>query len=262
MTYAAPLALRRHAARFELRLRLAALLPPVAVRLAVEPGAAAALLVAVTVALGCDLVFAELRRRPVRGSGLVAALILALLAPAEAGLGEITVAMALAVVLGELVFGGVGFGFVSTGALALGILSLSFPHLAPVAPPPPALWAALPGAALLLWCGLAAMPVVLGMGVGVAVAGAVAGWPGWPAAAVLAFGAVFLAADPFGGPVTALARWLFGAAVGALALLLAPAQGAVAPALVFAVLFGNVAAPLADAAVLAVDDLRRGGRHG
>ena len=257
--------LRAQAARRCGVLRVTALAPPALAHLWVTGSSAVpVLVVAVSVALGWSFLFAELRGRGPLLAGLVPALILMLFAPPEAALWQLALALSLALVMGELIFGGAGFGFLSTGALALAFLSFSFPGLALGVPGPAVLWAALPGGGLLLLSGLAPWRVVLAGGA--AFAGlAAAVWSLSPdLAGPVLFVLVFLAADPFGAPVTAPGHWAYGLLSGGL---LAVLTGLALPGVdisgaVFAVVLANLCAPLIDAGVIAGDALRARLRHG
>ena len=102
--------IRAQAARHWGIYRLAALAPPMLAHLAVTGAASvAALVVVASVALGWSFLFVELRRRGPLWSGLVPALLLVLLAPPEAALWHLALALSLALVMGELIFGGAGF---------------------------------------------------------------------------------------------------------------------------------------------------------
>jgi len=80
------------------------------------------------------------------------------------------------------------------------------------------------------------------------------GRPGWTPPAVAAwhlqaggllFGAVFLAADPATSPVSNLGKWIYGVTIGASTFLIRYLSGCV-EGVMFAILLGNVAAPLCD----------------
>jgi Na+-transporting NADH:ubiquinone oxidoreductase subunit B len=62
----------------------------------------------------------------------------------------------------------------------------------------------------------------------------------------LLFGAVFLATDPFTAPASDLGKWLYGILIGAAAVLIRFRTGHL-EGVAFAILLGNIAAPLLDA---------------
>lgn len=258
-------AMRAGAARRCTPYRLSALAPPVLAHFLIDGGAALAIVVVtVSVALGWSFLFAELRGRGPLLDGLFPALLLALFAPPEAALWQLALALSLALVMGELIFGGAGFGFLSTGALALAVLTVSFPGMALEMPGATVLWAAVPGGGLLLLSGLAPWRIVLAGGA--AFAGLAALF--WSVSADLVgpmlFILVFLAADPFGAPVTEPGHWVHGVLAGGLAAVLSGAAlpGLDVAGLVFAVVLAGICAPLVDAAVIAGDELRARLRHG
>ncbi len=59
------------------------------------------------------------------------------------------------------------------------------------------------------------------------------------------FGAFFMATDPVSGPVTTNGRWVYGSLIGIVAILIRTFSGYVEGAM-FAILFGNIWAPLID----------------
>lgn len=65
----------------------------------------------------------------------------------------------------------------------------------------------------------------------------------------LMFGAFFMATDPVGSPLTSGGKWVYGALIGVLTLLIRSFSGFV-EGMMFAILFGNIAAPLIDQAFI------------
>jgi Na(+)-translocating NADH:ubiquinone oxidoreductase B subunit len=63
------------------------------------------------------------------------------------------------------------------------------------------------------------------------------------------FGAFFMATDPVTGPVTGTARWIYGAIIGSVTILIRSFSGYVEGAM-FAILLGNIFAPLLDEIVI------------
>ena len=59
------------------------------------------------------------------------------------------------------------------------------------------------------------------------------------------FGAFFMATDPVSGPVTTAGKWIYGALIGVATLLIRSFSGYV-EGMMFAILFGNICAPLID----------------
>ncbi len=65
----------------------------------------------------------------------------------------------------------------------------------------------------------------------------------------LLFGAFFMATDPVSGPVTTTGKWAYGALIGMLTLLIRSFSGFV-EGMMFAILFGNICAPLIDEVII------------
>ncbi len=134
--------------------------------------------------------------------------------------------------------------------------------------------ACLMGAALLVAWGFASWRVIVATALGAVAAGLlfdVLAGPAAPAFAVpwywhlalgsFAFGAVFLATDPASAAATNRGRWIYGLLVGFMIVLIRVANPAHPDGVVFAVLFGNVFAPLIDYAVIRANMRRRARRN-
>ncbi|MGD8673102.1 MAG: RnfABCDGE type electron transport complex subunit D, partial [Thiogranum sp.] len=67
-----------------------------------------------------------------------------------------------------------------------------------------------------------------------------------------AFGMVFMATDPVTAAMTDAGRWIFGALIGAMVVLIRVANPAFPEGMMLAILFANVFAPLIDHAVVRV----------
>lgn len=65
------------------------------------------------------------------------------------------------------------------------------------------------------------------------------------------FGAVFMATDPVTGPVTGAAKWVYGAIIGGVTILIRSFSGYV-EGVMFAILLGNICAPLLDEMVIRI----------
>ena len=76
----------------------------------------------------------------------------------------------------------------------------------------------------------------------------------------LAFGAVFLATDPVTSAETQLGRWVYGALIGFLAVVIRVASPVHVEGTMLAILLGNVFAPLIDHGVVRLHVRRRLGR--
>lgn len=235
----------------------AALLPPVLAAMALRgPQAVALLAVALIAALGWELAFALLRRRPLTAHGITTAMIVAVMVPVTVPLWQVAIAVTMGVVLAELIFGGRGFGFLGAAVVSLALLVFSFPGIALLGGEGWITAATLPGGFLLFAVGLISGRVLLAALAAALLAGVVQGGGLLPqAVATLAFGLVFLGCDPVGSASTRPGRWVHGALIGGLTVAFAgaafpgltsadPAPGQ--NALVFAVLLAGVFAPLVD----------------
>lgn len=76
-----------------------------------------------------------------------------------------------------------------------------------------------------------------------------------------AFGAVFLACDPFASCCTNPGRWIQGLLIGALVVLIRVANPTHPDAVIVAILLASITAPLIDHAVIAWNIRQRAGRH-
>lgn len=222
------------------------------------PGAARLALAAATVG-AWQLVFRVARGVPFTAAGAVTVAAVGALASPDLAAWQIVLAVSFGTVTGELVFGGWGRNVLSAATLTLAFLQFSFSQAAPPEPGLPLAVASLPGAVLLLACGIAAAPILVSAALAAiavawltATAGALL-----PALGPLVFAAVFLAADPVASAATAPGRWINGALAGGLAALFL-ASGMEPPrAAVFAALLAAIFAPLADAAAIAAFHRRR-----
>lgn len=228
-------------------LQVAALAPPLVIALGERGFHSFQILVAAAItALVWETAFALLRKQTLGLHGLTTAMIVTVFAPADLPLWQLSVAVTLGVVLGELVFGGRGFGFLSAAAASLALLSISFPGLELAAASEAVAVAALPGAVLLMAAGLLSWKIVLAVPAGLVLASLVAGVALDPFTAfvALAFGLVFLIGDPTAAASTGPGRWAYGLLAGALIVLFG---GPVAPAaIVSAAVLASVFTPLID----------------
>ncbi len=77
-----------------------------------------------------------------------------------------------------------------------------------------------------------------------------------------AFGLVFMATDPVSAANTMIGKWIYGAFIGVLTILIRVANPAFAEGVMLAILLGNVVAPLIDYFVIQANIKRRMLRHG
>jgi Na+-transporting NADH:ubiquinone oxidoreductase subunit B len=209
------------------------------------------------------LVFMLSRAQPPSLSALVTALAIAMLAPEELGVFQMTLGISFGVVMGELVFGGWGRNLVNPATVALAFLGFSFP----AAPWPsfgaPLVWAAIPAAILGLAMGImpAALLVVATLFGAAALAIDVLSDPILHAAGIVL---VLLVADPVTSATTTLGRSLQGALYAALVVLFGGAWHGAAPVqiAVAAALLASLTAPLFDDIALSLWLHCRRRRHG
>ncbi len=236
---------------------LAALLPSVAVAIFADGGSSVVRLfvIAVAITFAWQVLFGFTRGTPVGWDGLVTALTMSLLLPLSASLWQMALATTVGVVLGELIFGGRGRSFLNPAVVGLAFFSFSFSADMATASAVLDPWPAFLGAAMLLLFRVVSWRILIGGYAGLILASLVAG----PLdadiilSAPVAFGLVFLAADPVSAASTNPARWVYGLLVGVLIVLF----GTGAVAVIFAILLASVFAPTLDqAAVRLVPKLR------
>jgi Na+-transporting NADH:ubiquinone oxidoreductase subunit B len=240
----------------------AALLPPTAVLLLTGGAARAATLAAALIAaLAWQGLFRQAAGVPFSPSGAVTAVAIAALGPEGLAPWQAALGASFGIVLADLVFGGWGRNVVAAPAAALAFLFLSFPALAPPAPAAAMALAAAASGAILLVLGVISGRVVLAALAGAAAVPVVAGTPAvaLAGAGALAFGVVFLVADPVAAAAMPAGRWLYGGLAGLLAgLFAALGPGPEAPQpIVFAALLAQVFAPLLDRFALFAEPARR-----
>jgi Na+-transporting NADH:ubiquinone oxidoreductase subunit B len=135
--------------------------------------------------------------------------------------------------------------------------------------------ACLIGAAWLLLTGVASGRILAGAFIGMIVVAMVfskfpgeaqafgnIGWSWHLVLGSFAFGVVFLATDPATSSITNIGRWIYGLLIGALVVVFRVANIAHPDGTMFAILFGNMAAPLIDYAVMRRNMARRARRDG
>lgn len=119
------------------------------------------------------------------------------------------------------------------------------------------------GAALLLWTRVISWRILAGAVAGLVVTSllfnaigsetngmAMLSWTWHLVLGGFAFGLVFFATDPVVAPTTQAGRWIYGALIGVLLVLIRAGNPALPEGMMFAVLLANVLAPLIDQAVV------------
>ncbi len=76
-----------------------------------------------------------------------------------------------------------------------------------------------------------------------------------------AFGTVFMATDPVTAAQTDAGRWIFGVLIGVLTVLIRVTNPAFPEAIMMAILFANIFAPIIDQGVIWANIHRRKKRH-
>jgi len=76
-----------------------------------------------------------------------------------------------------------------------------------------------------------------------------------------AFGAFFMATDPVSAAMTNTGKWIFGALIGAMVVMIRVVNPAFPEGMMLAILFGNLCAPLIDHFVVTANIKRRMARH-
>ncbi len=134
--------------------------------------------------------------------------------------------------------------------------------------------ACLLGAALLLCTRIASARIMAGMFIGMIVtaglfnqfgdpnnAFAALSWHWHMVLGSFAFGTVFLATDPVSAAMTDTGRWVYGLLIGAFVVLIRVTNSTHPDGVMFAILFGNIMAPLIDYVVMSANIRRRRKRH-
>lgn len=244
--------------------KVLALVPPLLVRF-LEDGADAALLrltllaLAFAVAWGWSAVFAKrLGLRP-EGSQVQFALLFVLMLPTTVGFGGAILATSFGWVIGREIFG--SKAILPPALVALSFAIFSFPgggyetlEILSTAPSPLLALSCLPGAGWLLWKGLLPWRIVAGAAVGVGMTvllmAEASSLPWWHHFILGTFGIgiLFIAAEPEAAPRLQSARWLHGAMVGGLTIIIRLANPDQPDGVVLAVLIGGLFAPLLDRA--------------
>jgi Na+-transporting NADH:ubiquinone oxidoreductase subunit B len=129
------------------------------------------------------------------------------------------------------------------------------------------------GAAVMIFTGVISLRVVVGLLLGAAAtsllfnligpAGSIFAMP-WYWHFVLggfAFGAIFMATDPVSAAMTNRGKWVYGALIGVMVILIRVVNPAFPEGMMLAILFGNICAPLIDHFVVSANIKRRMARH-
>lgn len=211
-------------------------------------------------------VFFVSRAQPVSPIAIVTAVAVTLLAPGTVADWQLVLALSFGTVLGEQIFGGWGRNVINAAVAALAFLYFAFPETHHPGFGPALGLAVVPAALLLVATGIVSWQVLAAAVAGVIAATLLIGAD--PLVLIqqgsLAFGLVFLVADPVASAATRGGRWAYGLLAGGLVALFGWGDSGIdAPhAVVFAALLASLFAPLIDAAVITMKTQTRRRRHG
>ena len=206
------------------------------------------------------VLFMLARAQPPSLAGLMTALALTVLGPADAGVVAQILSISFGVVMAELVFGGWGRNVLNPATVALAFIGFGFPGVPWPDLPQYLSWGAGASAVLAALFGVMSWRLLLG-------AAAVLGLAGWfgfavgDTVAVALVVLVLLVGDPVASATSAPGRWANGILFALLAVLFGQLWAGAAPVqfCVSAALLASLAAPLFDEIALAAWLARR--RH-
>ena len=272
------------------------------------------LLVTFVVGLGCELLFAIVRRHELNEGFFVTGMLFPLILPATIPLWQVALGIAFGVVIGKEVFGGTGMNILNPALTARAFLFFAYPAqisgsevwvaakplvldamsgatplagAAEATPPPPAWWdaflgfipgsmgetsalACLVGGALLVVTGVASWRIIAGVVGGTVVTTLVFNLIGSASNPLFAlplwwhfvlggwaFGTVFMATDPVTATQTQTGRFIYGALIGALVVVLRVINPGYPETMMLVILLMNVFAATIDHFVVAANIRRR-----
>jgi len=256
-------------------------------------------LTALVTAVCWECIFANLRRRPAGDGVFLTAWLFALIVPPTLPLYQAALAMSFGFVFGRAVFGGAGRYIVNPALLGLVFLIFTYPLSISAAAEQPSLpelavsgadgWAlflssgagpagatsalaSLAGGLFLIATGAASWRIMTGAVTGligtVLIFGNIADdtysiltipWHSHLALGGFTFATVFLATDPATSPLTNAGRWAYGLLIGLLTILIRLGSPKHIEAVIFAIFFASIVAPVFDFLVAELHVRRR--RH-
>jgi Na+-transporting NADH:ubiquinone oxidoreductase subunit B len=202
------------------------------------------------------------------------ALLFALALPPSIALWQVAAGITFGIVVGKEVFGGTGKNFLHPALAGLGFLYFSYPDTLRTSVMQISAPACAIGAILLLYVRAISWRILAGGIAGVFCSAllfqhfgasqplAEMPWHWHLTAGGFAFGLVFYATDPVTAATTNPGRWLYGWLIGFLSVLIRIANPSHAQEVMFAILLGNVTAPLIDYGVMWANIRRRLRRNG
>jgi Na+-transporting NADH:ubiquinone oxidoreductase subunit B len=221
-----------------------------------------------TLAIGgiWEVLFATVRGHEVNEGFLVSSMLYALIMPPDMPLWQVALGISFGIVIGKEVFGGTGKNFLNPALTGRAFLYFAYP----ASMTGDSVWVAVDGYTRATPLGLAANG---GLD---AVYAADYSWmqtffgfePGClgetSTLAILigfAFGMVYMATDPVSAAMTNTGRWVFGALVGGMTVLIRVVNPAFPEGIMLAILFSNMFAPTIDYFVIQANIRRRMKRH-
>jgi len=215
------------------------------------------------------------RSRGTSAPGLtVTTLLFSLALPPTIALWQVAAGTTFGIVVGKEIFGGTGKNFIHPALAGLAFLYFAYPEALSGSGMQISSPACAIGAAVLLYTRSISWRIIAGGIVGVVVGSlsfhnfapsmplAEMPWHWHLTVGGFAFGLVFFAADPVTAATTNPGRWLYGALIGFLCVLIRIANPSHTQEVMLAILLGNVVAPLIDYGVTWRNirrRLRRGG---
>ena len=251
--------------RYLVAAMLASLAGIVAASLTIGPRIAVVAAVCGAAALIVEILFSQIRHKPLNGGGLVYGFLLALLLPADIPLEMAAIGGAVAALFGKEVFGGTGSHIFAPSLVGKGILVFSYKTItglgftSVVSRPDAHLWLALGlvclfGTLLMAWARPANLRILsAALLASVCVAVPMQHFGVLPFESVIEmflansylFSICVVACDPAISPRDDEAKWLYGLMIGALAVLMA-CYSLYAEAAMSAILVANLFVPTLD----------------
>jgi len=237
-----------------------------------------------------EVLFASMRGHEVNEGFFVTSILFALILPPSIPLWQVALGISFGVVLGKEVFGGTGKNFLNPALTGRAFLFFAYPAQMSG----DAVWTAVDGfagatalsqaasggveqfagGAVLLITRIAAWRIVAGVMIGMIATSLLFNAIGsatnpmfampWYWHLVIggfAFGMIFMATDPVSASMTNTGKWIFGAVIGLMVVLIRVVNPAFPEGMMLAILFANLCAPLIDHFVVQANIKRRLARN-
>jgi Na+-transporting NADH:ubiquinone oxidoreductase subunit B len=231
-----------------------------------------------------EVLFASVRRHEVNEGFFVTSVLFALTCPPDIPLWQVAIGISFGVVVGKEVFGGTGKNFLNPALTGRAFLYFAYPAQMSG----DAVWTAVDGytgATMLSLNATGGIDTILASGITWwdAFLGTVHGSIGETSTLAILFNAIgsdtnpmfampwywhlvvggfalgmmFMATDPVSASMTNTGKWIFGALIGVMTVLIRVVNPAFPEGIMLAILFGNLCAPLIDHFVVAANIKRR-----